>query len=277
MGIVREAFIRMIQEQDTLAKAQHEIMSRGEPDRLWVSEIGRCIRKPFIRLSGAEDTHPFDAYTLELFHSGNVWESEIRKAFTGRLPGTVVGELAVGNDIWSGRIDLYLVELNAIIELKDTADHNFKARDRLPYLSHALQVMAYTKLLQEKWRLDMQPTASLYYHGRGNWAEFDLRQYDEGILFVGDKNNKEATGTLYANIDEEMARLESCWHDFQTYKIIPDPPYASPFEERFACLKAVKDLWYPACTYFGHCWPELARETPPYKGDDGWETSSDEI
>lgn len=268
MGIVREAFLNMIRDQNTLQSARHEVMARGEEKRLWVSDLGKCKRKPFLRLAGVEETHAFDEYTLELFHSGRVWENQIQEAFSCRLMGTPVTDLEIKMGIWSGRIDMYLPDINAVVELKDTADHNFRARDRLPYVSHALQSLAYSRLLRQKWGLDSYPSTILYYHGRGSWAELHLQQFDEGLLYAGERNGKDYSGSIPYNVDTEMADFEALWKDYEGMSVLPDPPYSTPFEERFACLKAVKDLWYPACNYLGSCWSALMAHQPPWDQDE---------
>jgi len=276
MGIVRDAYLRMVKENNAMQTKRHEISGRGETKRLWVSDLGRCRRKPFLRLAGIEETHSFDEYTLELFHSGKVWEAQLQRAFDSRLEGIAANDLQVKSDIWSGRIDMYLSATNTIVELKDTADHNFRARDRLPYVSHALQVLAYTRLLRQKWELDKYPDAVLYYHGRGSWAEMHLRQYDEGILYTGEKSGWDINGMLPYNVDGEMADFAGLWDNYQQHGEPPGVPYDSPFQERFGCTKAVKKLRYPACNYMGYCWPSLGN--PPYNEEDydEWETLSEE-
>jgi hypothetical protein len=52
MSLIKEAFIQMIRHQDRLDQERHELLSRGEPKRIWVSELGRCPRKPFLEVVG---------------------------------------------------------------------------------------------------------------------------------------------------------------------------------------------------------------------------------
>lgn len=274
--MVREAFAKMIRRNDTLRTAQYEVQKQDRPARLWVSELGRCKRKPFLRLSGVKETHPFDDYVLELFNSGHIWEREIIAAFPDSALRPVSTQMEVRSAVWSGKLDLVVWEneFPTIIEIKDTADHNFRARSRLPYPAHTLQLLAYVKLLRQKSDLSRDPKNILYYHGRGSWAEMTLTQHEEGIMFDGQKNYKDIGGVLPLNVDEEMGAFEGLWDAYQETGEIPERPYLSPFEERFSCCKVVRSMHFPACTFCGACWPKL-NNPGPFDADEWggeWET-----
>jgi hypothetical protein len=197
-----------------------------------------------------------------------LWEREIVKAFADRTPSAIT-QLDVKDDVFSGKIDL-LIDVGGrplIIEIKDTAAYNFKARDRLPYDSHCVQVLAYAKLLKKKWSLDSDPSTTLYYHGRAEHAELALAQYPEGVLWNGEIGRKQKDGVVYQDIDTVMQEARDRYVAYQEHNVLPEIPFSSPFEERFMCCKKVKDNWYPACNWMGYCWPQLP-EHGPYDEED---------
>jgi len=256
MGIqsvsVRDAFIDRVRKDNELDGLRHRVQSEGKVAKLWPSDIGGCIRKTILRIHGVDETHPFDDYVLELFDSGNVWERRIIRALgDAAIPGVLVGD-----DLWSGKIDAVVIEAGRpiVVEIKDTADYNFRAKDRLPYESHVLQAAVYARLLRAQTDMEALPSTILYYHGRCSFAEFDLRIGRTEISFVGEINNRDRFGAVMLSLEDEMGRMEMVLDAYREQGDIPEQPYQSPFEERFACAKQSSGLWWPACTYFGHCW-----------------------
>lgn len=225
---------------------QASYVPSGGPPRLWPSELGGCPRKSIYRVSGTVESNPFDDYVKELILNGLLWEDWIahnlkRHGYSIQVPAS--------NQYWSGRIDA--VKGTEIVEIKDTAEYNFSASGRLPYDHHLLQLLAYQRL----WSGSNKCT--LYYHGRGKWAQFAVEQTPDGILYNGQVGQLEVQGFSPLHIDEEMGRFETFLVAFRSSERLPDRPYESPFQERFACTKEVKKARRTACVYCNLCWPEL--------------------
>jgi hypothetical protein len=266
--MVREHFIGALRTRQLDRDTEYLIKHRGEKKRFFVSDLGYCKLKPFHRINDVKPGYPPDDYLLELFFNGNLWEGEIIKTLAPLQPVTQVD---VKDEHFTGRIDAVVTHMGSIpptvIELKDTADHNFRAKDRLPYLAHCYQVLTYGFMLQRKWGINRKPTLILYYHGRSQWAEFTIAQKEWGILATGNINGKpkeiEFTG---ADFVMEVGEFESYAKSGTT----PEK-YESPFAERFACTKAVRDYIWPACPYLDTCWPDLVEFEPPWTADQWWD------
>lgn len=250
MGLVRDAVVKHVVISNRESRERWQKRHKDRPDRLFVSDLGGCVRKSYLRLRGEEVTHPFDPYVLEVMKAGKLWEWETTCAMR-RAYGTKLQEqVPVGNKIWSGRID-YLLPGKTIIEHKATNPVNFKYGSRLPYVHHCLQVLAYRILLGGG-------EATLYYRAWDQWAELDVWQHREGIAWDGEFNGKHKSGLLEGlDIVEEMARFEEWWDR----EGLP-PCYETPFEKNFACTKRQRKLYRPACSYFGFCWPQYPQDKP---------------
>lgn len=261
--MIRSSFIEHLQELQEIDDTVYGLGRRGMPRLVHVSELGSCPRKPFLRLASVPSGDWIDEYLLEIFFNGNLWEREILKTLAQYRPAT---QVRVSDDVFSGKIDALIqhgTTVPIIVEIKDTADHNFRTKDRLPYMHHCYQVLAYEVLLRKKWDYNGPIQCILYYHGRSQWAEFEIRQEDWGISAVGYKNGDEVEVPFlgaYVNMEMELFREH---FDAST---TPDR-YETPFTERFACTKTVKSYVWPSCQYIEHCWPELADHSSPWNSD----------
>lgn len=243
MGLVRDAVVKHVIVSNQESRERWEKLHKDRPDRLFVSDLGGCVRKAYLRLRGEEVTHPFDSYVLEVMKAGKLWEWETTCAMR-RAHGTKLQEqVPVGNEIWSGRAD-YLLP-GRVIEHKATNPANFKYGHRLPYPHHCLQVLAYSLLL------DNTP-ATLYYRSWDQWAEIQVCQNAYGIVWEGEFKGKFKSGVLEGlDIVKEMASFEEWWGQEE----LP-PRYPTPFEKNFTCTKKQRKLYRPACQFFGVCWPQ---------------------
>jgi hypothetical protein len=132
------------------------------PPRIPVSQIGHCPRQAIFEAARwhpdhplhVDPTHPFDDYVMEIMEAGNVWEYQTGKALSREFGSRYTHwlredpALRVGNKYWSGHIDFWIEPCQdypdgAIIEHKATNPVNFVHKDRLPYLFHCPQVLAY--------------------------------------------------------------------------------------------------------------------------------------
>lgn len=242
----------------------------GSP-RLHPSSLGGCPRaailkavQPFLKHSLHQPiTHPFELYIQTVMMSGNVWENVIGNGLIAELPG-LHRNVRSHNDIWAWELDgLIEPELSPefpeglIVEIKDTAEYNFKSKDRLPYLHHCCQVLAYQTLMEAK--TGHHYPVRIYYNGRGQWAEYDIRSTSyEGpewrtIEWHGRRNDYEVDGAYEHDIYAEMQALTTYWE----MQALPQK-YSSPFEKSFGCVRGSdKKSWYPNCQYFSNCWPGM--------------------
>ena len=208
MNPIRNAVIEHIQTcHEKGNQARGDELGREEP-RLSVSQIGHCPRLAIFEAVRyhpdhplhVEPTHPFDAYVLEIMEAGNVWEHQTGRALAHRYEDAVHWRkdddaLRVKNGLWSGHIDFLIDECDdfpggAIIEHKATNPVNFRAKDRLPYPFHCMQVLTYRRLLQQKLGMDYIIPTYLYYRSWANWAEIQVWEYEDCIEWEGEINRQ---------------------------------------------------------------------------------------
>jgi hypothetical protein len=162
VSYVRDAVIEQVRacnEQGN--KARGNELSQLPP-RIPVSQIGHCPRQAIFEAARwhpdhplhVDPTHSFDDYVMEIMEAGNVWEYQTGKALSREFGSRYTHwlredpALRVGNKYWSGHIDFWIEPCQdypdgAIIEHKATNPVNFVHKDRLPYLFHCPQVLAY--------------------------------------------------------------------------------------------------------------------------------------
>ena len=233
----------------------------GDEPRLHPSQFGFCRRKCIWgSLAGfpdhplyAEPTHPLDDYVLEVMNSGIVWE-DVNAPALARL-GAAHG-VRFDCPPWAFELDFLLPD-GTIVEHKDTAEHNFRSKNRLPYGNHCIQLMVYSELMA---RLGAPASdCILYYHGRGHWAEFKVWQSGSQILWEGEKDGWWTSGVVSFDLRSEMGEVERLW----AAQDLPAHQFADPFEMGFGCVKGgSRSGYFPACQYFGHCWPTYPQEGP---------------
>ncbi|KKL57616.1 hypothetical protein LCGC14_2233580, partial [marine sediment metagenome] len=59
---------------------------REHKPRLWMSNLGGCIRKAYFDMHRAEKTHPFDKLLIRKFRAGSDEEDKTFNAFNHRWP-----------------------------------------------------------------------------------------------------------------------------------------------------------------------------------------------
>lgn len=268
-SIVRPAVIAHRKEQHRLGDIAWEAKYENK-HRLHISDLGGCPRAAYLRLLGHEP-RPWDDYTIEVMQAGNVWEDQNLLAIAHHYGTEAIirTQTILGNGIWVGSDDYELANLNGVnyvIEHKNTSDANFRYGNRLPYDFHIYQVMGYAYLLhQTKPIQDWQ--ARLYYHGRGNWAEFEVYEsapFVDGsthILYEGQINGKPIHGELPTRLYLEMEKLERYWPD-----TLP-PAYPTPvdFDITFGCTKSRgrkgHKIHWPSCRWWNACY-DLSYDKP---------------
>lgn len=263
--IVRPAVIAHRKEQHRLGDIAWEAKYKHLGQRLHISDLGGCPRAAYLRLLGHEP-RPWDDYTIEVMQAGNVWEHENGEALSRYYHEHIgnhglITQTVLGDGIWAGSDDYELANLNGVnyvIEHKNTSNANFQYGNRLPYNFHIYQVLGYAYLLhQTKPIQDWQ--ARLYYHGRGNWAEFEVYEsapFVDGsahILYEGQINGKPVHGELPTSLYLEMEKLERYWPD----TLPPTYDTSVDFDITFGCTKSRgrkgHKVHYPSCRWWVHC------------------------
>lgn len=245
----------------------------GSP-RLHPSSLGGCPREAILKAVQPfpkhplhqSITHPFELYIQTVMMSGNVWEDVIGNGLIAEVSG-LHRNVRSHSDTWAWELDgLIEPELSPefpeglIVEIKDTAEYNFKPKDRLPYLHHCCQVLAYQALMEAK--TGHHYPARIYYNGRGQWAEYEIRGDNGTIKWHGRRNDYEVDGVYEHDIYAEMQALETHWQ----MQALPQK-YDTPFEKSFGCVRGSdKKGWYPNCQWAGYCWSTMP-EGPFQKGD----------
>jgi len=264
--LVRPCVEQFITDLDAQNTEEWRERHQGEP-HLFVSDIGGCPRQAFYNAVQhlpdhpwhAEVTHPFDPYLLELFRAGKVWEQETRQALEHVYGDRLQCEVEVGDAIWAGRIDFLIATTDTdrlssftIVEHKATNPVNFQYKGRLPYQHHCMQLLLYDDLLCR-----FNTRCVLYYRGWSNWAEFEVYNCGDEIAYEGLVNGKERAGQFPVSLSTWVSLLERSWEAQE----LP-PKYETPFSEPFGCTRTKGERAWPACRYFGACWPDYPQEGP---------------
>lgn len=250
--MIRELIVAYRALQCDKSQAEWAGRHAGRVPKLHPSSVGGCRRKAVLNAVDAYPDHllhvdaaPLDDYVAELMYHGETWEAVNAPAFT-----SAIYHPHLETECWRGEPDFLINGTVAcLVEHKDTAEHNFKIKDRLPYDFHCAQLVCYG-LLWEQIHGHL-PEMRLYYNGRGHYAEFLVWPNEELTIWEGQVDDRWHSGVFPLCVGAEMVALEGYWKRQE----VPES-HASPFAERFACTKRNRDLAYPACVYFNHCWPE---------------------
>lgn len=259
LSLVRTAVEQHIELERVRSETAWRERHSDTVPHLFVSDVGSCPRKAVWSAVNSyhkhplrvEATHPFSPYVQAIMRAGIVWEKETEAALRAIYGDDLQTQVPARNTHWSGRPD-FILPNNIIVEHKATNPYNFKAKGRLPYRHHCLQVLAYQRIL----RLPVS-TAQLYYRGWADWAEFAVWDTGDTIGWEGLVNGYYKEGSIKANLIELMDNLETFW----ALKVLP-PKYISPTSENFACTRKTRKGRYPNCQFFGRCWPDLPQEGP---------------
>jgi hypothetical protein len=135
-------------------------------------------------------------------------------------------------------------------------------KDRLPYLFHCLQALAYERLYRKQHGLNHVVPVWLYYRSWNHWAELEVWDNGGYLCWNGLVNGREKSGEfeMEVSLDTQMQMLAGYWRA----EALP-PRYETPFTEAFTCgwRDAKKRIAKPSCQYFGVCWPELPQWAEP--------------
>lgn len=287
--IVRDAVVQHVVDEDHRSTERWELAHAAKEPRLWPSALGGCVRKAYLDMWEHEDGHPFQEkpthpptnYLLELFELGRMYERQTFKALDNMYPGHVACNWPVGNEIWSGSIDYLVAQqaelwIGALVEHKSTNPvFNFTYGEdnlRLPRLNHCYQLLAYQHLVRCKLAGEVcaTPPAHLYYRGWNKWAEFEVIDTADGILWHGQIGGRDPFDVRDVaggfpdelGLQDEMACFEKWWAS----DMLPTG-YESPLVEDFACVRKSRGRAWPRCKWFGACWPEWMDALVPFDVD----------
>ena len=237
----------------------------GKP-RLHPSSVAGCTRAAILTAVHpfpdhplwVEHTNPFGLYTKSVMLSGQVWELEISRMLDAEIGESFTASTRRWNKYWAWELDAQIIApdekfpLGLIIELKDTAEYNFKIRSRLPYRHHAVQLSVYQELMGNN------TPARLYYNGRGHWAEYDIWHSNGYIYCEGQRDGHLSENSFEYDVPARMQELEA-WLDSGE---LP-PTEETPFERSFGCVRgSIKKGYFPNCQWYQYCWPEMPQEGP---------------
>ncbi len=255
---LQQALTECLKEQQN----QEEYADRHWIDDQWyfgVSAIGSCPRQAVWSITHKPITRPFSDYSLHAMHGGIVWEEDSYALWN--LHPDIQGEshVPVHHGAWIGEID-YLLHDGTIVEHKNASIWSFKSDTALPRDKHLLQVTLYGWLRKQITGAFAWPDMYLYYRARNNYAQIEVRPPTAGqISYEGIKDGDEIGGTRDLAFDAERLLIER-WHGTEE-----DPPrHEKPTEHNYHCMRQSRARYYPTCSYFQHCWPELAEADVDY-------------
>ena len=203
-----------------------------------------------LRITSVPKTDLPDAYLRRLFFSGKEAEKKLEKCLRAEYGDELKKQVSVGNERWSGTMDF--LTPHAIVEHKETGANKFKWGDNIPQFDHILQVLTYKHLLENQRPIPSLPPAPrdaiLYYTCRANWAEYRVWEWEDRIVWEGERNGKYKTGELDTTVQAEMNKLERWWESDE----IP-PRHEHPFHHLDCTSVYSKNAW-ARCSWFNHCW-----------------------
>jgi hypothetical protein len=268
MTLVHSTYMEFVKQRARAHDLEWIASHLDKPPKLFISALGFCHRKAFFDATRAlpdhpwhaEITHPHNDYLLLKFRDGNVGEEATAQALSWMHGTDLTCQFQVEDPIWSGRPD-FLIDPDTIVEHKVTAHGNFVRKDGLPYIFQCFQVLAYRKLLIPQLGRDLH--ARLYYRGYpGDWAEFEVFDCGDLIVYEGHVNGKARSGQFDASLSEEMEGFEHYWLADEL------PPRCDhPLSMQFGCARETKAGIFPDCLYFSRCWPELLPKEGPIDED----------
>ena len=197
-----------------------------------------------------------------------MWEYQTGRALAHRYGDAVHWKkdddaLRVKNGLWSGHIDFLIDECDdfpggAIIEHKATNPVNFRAKDRLPYPFHCMQVLTYRRLLQQKLGMDYIMPTYLYYRSWANWAEIQVWEYEDCIEWEGEINGRLKSGSFDVSLGDTIEHLQYYWQRqelpprYDTPTQISSPAPARTRRARHAPTAATLASAVQSCHSGGH-------------------------
>jgi len=259
MGIVRDAIVEHIKEQDARRTAERQARKAKSTDepRLSVSSLGKCPRAAVMdalqEVRDFGEPRPHDDGLLELFELGHVWQAETSIAlhdYFGHEMVTIQEEERVENDVWRGRMDFSIPPCEeyvpgAIIEHKATGSWS-----NVPFRDHIWQVLAYKYLLG-----DPDIETWLYYRGYNKWAELKVWQFGDDLVYEGEMDGKPKSGVLpNLPLRNEMDCFEFHWKQRE----VALPPILDIMNGCFKPWKGIRA--YPSCRWLPICHPDVEWE-----------------
>jgi CRISPR/Cas system-associated exonuclease Cas4 (RecB family) len=211
--------------------------SYGPRRVLYVSEIGRCPRSVMLRVQGAEPTHPFSDYLLDIMGLGVLYEDDtVRKVSSAGRDWRMVTQYRLRNGTWSGKVDLAIVQGESNWTL---VEHKAKGNLNLGYLpqsEHLMQLLLYGQLFEEKH--GFPASLVLYYRSWGEHYEVEVDPA-AGVC--------RSSGYESRFYPDEVTARRSRLEELLAANEVPSP-YREPVEGE--CVYRGE----PSCKYYGHCY-----------------------
>lgn len=215
--------------------------SYGPRRVLYVSEIGRCPRSVMLRVQGAEPTHPFSDYLLDIMSLGVRYEDDtVQKVISAGRDWRVITQYRLKNGTWSGKTDLAIIEGEGdwtLVEHKAKGNLN---PSYLPQSEHLMQLLLYGQLFEEKH--GFPASLILYYRSWGEHYEIEVDPVAglcSPLCPSGGRRSR-----FYP--DEVSVRREELEELLEAGEV--PPPHDAPVEGE--CVWRGE----PSCKYYGHCY-----------------------
>lgn len=219
---------------------------------LWASDMNKCKRKAMLRVTGLTQPETVPDTKMQLyFQAGNMWEDDTRVSLQWYYGDTIIDELVLKNDYWSGRCDFVLHhdnpdEQTVLIEHKSTGGKWWNYQDNLPKPEHIGQLYTYWHLYQEEF--GTTPKLVLFYRAWGHWAEFYITPIFDGYVQIhGWIDGKAMEKRLLLQMDETKLEMEEAYDTGE----LPDRMIDKSLECEFRGK--------PSCQYYNFCWGNQAK------------------
>lgn len=213
----------------------HQADHTFDPTEIRLSEVGQCSRRQTLRILGYPPEPPTDQQ-LAVFRTGHQWEDRVFRLWADRYPRRVSRQIRVKTTYGTGHIDLWVVPIKKIVEVKTTTK---KMRVRLPLESHVDQLHMY----QYWWGARRGATLELAYV---------IKETGE-ILSIPVPYDVARARSLVANLIAVQGAAQ------MTREPLPIPEEYSAFS--YPCG------WGEGrCAFWKHCWGPAAQEQDPKLG-----------
>ncbi|MFC2031448.1 PD-(D/E)XK nuclease family protein [Chloroflexota bacterium] len=234
--------------------------------RLHPSSLSGCIRQEMYRFHGYTKTHRRSAWECWMLDRFGWYE----QAFRGiGLPSKQ--QFAVGNEMWSGRIDDLIEIPDGGMMIVDYKSISPWYKSKLPLLHNIPQIHAYV-WLAENMGMKVHSAVLVYIDRWDDSPEKNepeppkIRQYDV-TPGAGDLQPVRELMDQF----EHWARQNGAGPGTAE---LPDRPYGHPEDHRWDCVAKQWKKWLRTkewqirCPYFGHCWPEYVAQYTPVPDQD---------
>ena len=197
----------LVNSNNKRRESRKKVLKNRNKEHLWASDVGGCHRAAFLRINGGAETVLPDARLLNYMKFGVVIEDETAASLVATYDN-VETQLALKNDIWSGRPDFVIdhgTNNPIVIEHKVTGEKGWW-RKELPRVKHLGQLGLYGYLYEQLFGIE--PRLILFYRGWGHYAELECFLNENSITVTGIVDNEAYLQEIDYAVLKEIALLE---------------------------------------------------------------------